>query len=116
MEGKGRTQRSNWEQVLNKFQQDYAANDAHAGYVIYSRLCNMAQAMIPIPPPTYYSFSLVNGLLYDSSGIFPWQAHNPYYDPGPPPPPKSTSSEKDNQDNQNHPVLDAIASKPLQDT
>lgn len=101
---KGGVQRSNWEQPLNpsqctctsvcstrslahSFLPD-AANDAHAGYAIYSRLHSMAQAMDPVPLPTYYSFSLVEGHLRDSSGILPWQAHNPHYDPGPPPPPK----------------------------
>ncbi|KAF8559334.1 ribonuclease H-like protein [Imleria badia] len=92
---KGKIQRSNWEQHLTTLQQDYAANDAHAGYVIYSRLLDMAQAMDPIPLPTYYSFSLVGGLLHDSSGLCPWQAHNPHYDPGPPPPPKP---KKDSQE------------------
>lgn len=58
----------------------------------------MAQAMDPVPLPTYYSFSLVGGHLRDSSGIFPWQAHNPGYDPGPPPPPKTKDLDKDNQE------------------
>lgn len=74
-----------------------AANDAHAGYVIYSRLLNMARAMDPVPLPTYYSFSLIDGHLLDSLGISPWQPHNPYYDPGPPPPPKPKNLDKDNK-------------------
>lgn len=75
-----------------------AANDAHAGYVIYSRLLNMARAMDPVPLPTYYSFSLIDGHLRDSLGISPWHPHNPYYDPGPPPPPKPKNPEKNNQE------------------
>ncbi|KAG9314586.1 ribonuclease H-like domain-containing protein [Chiua virens] len=95
---KGKVQRSNWEQFLNIPQREYAANDAHAGYVVYFRLFSMARAMDPVPLSTYYSFSLVDGYLRDSSGIFTWQAHNPYYDPGPPPPPKPKKPDQDNQD------------------
>jgi hypothetical protein len=58
----------------------------------------MAQMMDPVPLPTYYSFSLVGGILRDSSGLFSWQAHNPHYDPGPPPPPKPKKLDKDNQE------------------
>lgn len=57
----------------------------------------MAQAMDPLPLPTYYSFSLVGGLLRDGSGIYPWQAHNPHYDPGPPPPPKPKNPDKNSK-------------------
>lgn len=57
----------------------------------------MTQAMDPFPLPTYYSFSLIDGDLRDSTGIFPWQAHNPHYDPGPPPPPKPKDLDRDNQ-------------------
>ena len=58
----------------------------------------MIQAMDPIPLPAYYSFSLVDGFLRDSLGLYPWQAHNPYYDPGPPPPPKPKKLDKDKDD------------------
>jgi hypothetical protein len=85
---KGKVQRSNWELTLSEQQQEYAASDAHAGYVIYSHLYDMAQAMNPVPLPAYYSFSIINGSLLDNLGISPWQAQNPFYDPGPPPPPK----------------------------
>ena len=67
-----------------------AANDAHAGYVIYSRLITMSQHM-PDPnmlSPRYYSFSVVNGSLLDYLGLSGWSPENPYYDPGPPPPPR----------------------------
>ncbi|KAF8140017.1 ribonuclease H-like domain-containing protein [Boletus edulis] len=101
---KGRIQRSNWEQRLTVLQQEYAANDAHAGYAVYSRLLSMAQAIDPMPLPTYYSFSVVSGLLRDSSGLYPWQAHNPHYDPGPPPPPKPKNVDKDNQESNPDPV------------
>ncbi|KAH7923987.1 ribonuclease H-like protein, partial [Leucogyrophana mollusca] len=46
---KGKVTRSNWELNLSPIQQEYAANDAHAGYVIYTRLIAMAQAMVNIP-------------------------------------------------------------------
>jgi len=85
---KGKVQRSNWELPLSEQQQEYAANDADAGYVIYSRLYDMAQAMNPVPLPAYYSFSVIDGSLLDHLGVSPWQAQNPFYDPGPPPPPK----------------------------
>ncbi|KAG8220028.1 ribonuclease H-like domain-containing protein [Butyriboletus roseoflavus] len=91
---KGRVQRSDWELPLNIFQLEYAANDAHAGYIICSRLLNMAKAMDPVPLPSYYSFSLIGGHLRDTTGMFPWQAHNPDYDPGPPPPPKPKRLDK----------------------
>ncbi|KAF9229578.1 ribonuclease H-like protein [Gyrodon lividus] len=85
---KGKVQRSNWELPLSQRQLEYAANDAHAGYVIHSRLFDMTQMMNPVPPPAYYSFSIIGGTLRDQFGISPWQAQNPFYDPGPPPPPK----------------------------
>lgn len=65
----------------------------------------MAQMMDPVPLPTYYSFSLIGGILRDSSGLLPWQAHNPHYDPGPPPPPKP---KKVDQDSQERPDLDPV--------
>jgi hypothetical protein len=64
-----------------------AANDAHSGFVIYSRLTAMAQIMPSVPKCTYYSFDAINGRLLDSSGLA-WSPSNPEYDPGPPPPPK----------------------------
>jgi ribonuclease D len=106
---KGKIQRSNWEWNLNGLQQEYAANDAHAGYVLYSRLVSTAQAMDPVPLPTYYSFSFVGGLLCDVSGLNLWQAHNPRYDPGPPPPPKKPKNP--NKDNQERPDLAPVNSK-----
>jgi hypothetical protein len=65
-----------------------AGNDAYAGYVIYSHLYDMAQAMNPVPSPAYYSFSVVGGILRDHVGVSRWYPQNPFYDPGPPPPPK----------------------------
>ncbi|KAG6902321.1 hypothetical protein C0995_001700 [Termitomyces sp. Mi166 len=66
-----------------------AANDAHAGFMIYQRLSAMAHSMSKVPKPVYYSFSIVQGFLCEPSGIHAhWNYHNPDYDPGPPPPPK----------------------------
>ncbi|KAJ8596470.1 ribonuclease H-like protein [Rhizopogon salebrosus TDB-379] len=87
---KGRVQRSNWEARLSPIQQDYAANDARAGYVIYTRLIAMARYMANpnTLSPRHYSFSVVNGSLLDHLGVSEWSPENPYYDPGPPPPPR----------------------------
>ncbi|KAH7883831.1 ribonuclease H-like domain-containing protein, partial [Phlebopus sp. FC_14] len=87
---KGRIQRSDWQSPLNRSQQHYAANDAHAGYTLHSRLHHMAQAMNPVPHRTYYAFSIVNGIWSDYTGLSPWIPHNPFYDPGPLPPPRET--------------------------
>ena len=101
---KGKIQRSNWEARLSQVQQDCmseadfsmtgnltlkidAANDAHSGFIIYSRFTAMAQIMPSAPKSVYYSFDAINGRLLDSSGV-PWSPSNPEYDPGPPPPPK----------------------------
>ncbi|EGO28687.1 hypothetical protein SERLADRAFT_459373, partial [Serpula lacrymans var. lacrymans S7.9] len=46
---KGKVQRSNWELLLLDVQQEYAANDAHAGYMLYTRLSAMAHMMENIP-------------------------------------------------------------------
>ncbi|KAF9243872.1 ribonuclease H-like domain-containing protein [Melanogaster broomeanus] len=108
---KGKGQRSNWELPLTEQQQEYAANDAHAGYVIYSRLYAMAQAMDPIPLSTYYSFSVINGFLFDHLGVSPWQAQNPFYDPGPPPPPKEPK-DPDKTQNQRDPQFPPLQRYP----
>jgi len=84
---KGRIQRSNWEAHLSEIQQEYAANDAHSGFIIYCKFAEMAQAMAVAPKSIYYSFNAVDGLLCEPSGT-PWAPVNPDYDPGPPPPPK----------------------------
>ncbi|KAF7982105.1 hypothetical protein HWV62_30437 [Athelia sp. TMB] len=88
---KGKVQRSNWEAApLSPMQQDYAANDAHSGLIVFERLSAMAQAMSPAPKRAYFSFDAINGtLLHTSSAArVPWMAANPEYDPGPPPPPR----------------------------
>ncbi|KAF8845331.1 ribonuclease H-like protein [Paxillus ammoniavirescens] len=97
---KGKVQRSNWELPLSQPQQEYAANDAYAGYVIYSHLYDMAQAMNPVPPPAYYSFSVVGGILRDHVGVSRWQPQNPFYDPGPPPPPKEPKNPDEKKQHQ----------------
>ncbi|OAX44878.1 ribonuclease H-like protein [Rhizopogon vinicolor AM-OR11-026] len=93
---KGKVQRSNWEARLSASQQDYAANDACAGYAIYTRLMAMALYMPHqnTLSPQYYSFSFVNGSLLDHLGVSVWSPQNPYYDPGPPPPPKEPKVRK----------------------
>ncbi|KAG5652280.1 hypothetical protein H0H81_005540 [Sphagnurus paluster] len=85
---KGRTCRSNWEAILSPQQTEYAANDAHAGFLIYERLMTMANAMDKVPSPAYYSFDCVRGRLCEPTGMH-WNCYNPEYDPGPPPPPKA---------------------------
>ncbi|KAF9014995.1 ribonuclease H-like domain-containing protein [Cyathus striatus] len=88
---KGKTTRSNWENQLSYVQQEYAANDAHAGYTIYNRLLEMARSMPEFPDSVYYTFDAVRGRLCEPSGA-QWYARNPNYDPGPPPPPKPVKS------------------------
>ncbi|KAG0703132.1 ribonuclease H-like domain-containing protein [Suillus ampliporus] len=92
---KGKVQRSNWEAHLSYLQQDYAANDARAGYAIYMRLIALVRDMPHTVSPHYYSFSVVNGSLLDHLGVSEWSAQNPYYDPGPPPPPKEPKENKE---------------------
>lgn len=92
---KGKVQRSNWELPLSPAQRNYAANDAHAAYTIYTRLQEMAQAMVPSPHPDWYSFSCVGGHMYDRLSHFAWTPTNPNYDPGPPPPPKDKCPNND---------------------
>ncbi|KAJ3576152.1 hypothetical protein NP233_g635 [Leucocoprinus birnbaumii] len=91
---KGKITRSNWEQLLKPPQQTYAANDAHAGYVIYTRLMAMLPAATPQPKARYYSFDTTNGRLCNPFGRGQWQASNPNYDPGPPPPPREPKPPK----------------------
>ncbi|KAI0639038.1 ribonuclease H-like domain-containing protein [Trametes polyzona] len=85
---KGRVQTSNWEQPLDPRQQDYAANDCHAGLTLYTRLAAMAATMSPVPQTVWYTFDTINGFLYQPSSGTVWHPFNPYYDPGPPPPPR----------------------------
>ncbi|KAG6834765.1 hypothetical protein H0H93_007548 [Arthromyces matolae] len=84
---KGRVSRSNWEGFLSAKELDYAANDAHAGFILYQRLDRMAKALHRVPKTIYYTFNAVRGNLCDFSGEH-WNCRNPDYDPGPPPPPK----------------------------
>ncbi|OJT14022.1 Werner Syndrome-like exonuclease [Trametes pubescens] len=85
---KGRVQTSNWELPLDLRQQDYAANDSHAGLTLYTRLSAMATTMDPVPQTVWYTFDTINGFLYQPSSGTVWHPFNPYYDPGPPPPPR----------------------------
>ncbi|EIN13626.1 ribonuclease H-like protein [Punctularia strigosozonata HHB-11173 SS5] len=93
LEGKGKIQRSNWEALLSDKQQEYAANDAHAGLAIYNHLLELLAAMENPTPAQYYSFDCLDGAAVYSStftlpSAVPWQAQNPNYDPGPMPDPK----------------------------
>ena len=69
--------------------------------------------MTPVPPPTYYSFSIIGGTLRDSTGLLPWQAHNPHYDPGPPPPPKPKKPKQLDKDSQERPDSGPVIASEL---
>ncbi|KAJ7785958.1 ribonuclease H-like domain-containing protein [Mycena metata] len=84
---KDKITRSNWENPLNLEQREYASNDGHAGYTLYTRLQLMVRAMDDPPNPRCYTFDVVRGRLCESSGMT-WAPFNPDYDPGPPPPPR----------------------------
>lgn len=94
---KGKTSRSDWQSILNSTQQEYAANDAHAAYVIYTKLMTLTRSMTAIPKSVYYTFDAVRGRLCEPSGMY-WYAFNPDYDPGPLPPivPKEDESSTSN--------------------
>ncbi|KAF8624811.1 hypothetical protein AX15_005698 [Amanita polypyramis BW_CC] len=83
---KGKVQRSNWELYLSAAQQTYAANDAHAGYVLYASLEEMMGKMTIAPKTEFYAFDCIEGRLCKASGE-DWFPENPHYDPGPLPPP-----------------------------
>jgi hypothetical protein len=72
-----------------------AANDAHSGLLIYTRLAALLSTLPTTPLPTYYTFDLVSGYLATPTGA-QWFPSNPDYDPGPPPPPKPPK-EKDKE-------------------
>jgi hypothetical protein len=88
-----KAQRSNWEAQLSKIQQDYAANDAHSAFTIYSKFAKMAQTMAATPKPIYYSFDAINGLLCKPSGA-PWSPVNPDYNPSLLPPNSTLTTNK----------------------
>ncbi|KAK0465286.1 ribonuclease H-like domain-containing protein [Desarmillaria tabescens] len=103
---KGHITRSNWEAYpLSSAQIRYAANDAHAGYAVYSHLCTLDLERESPVKQSYYSFHAIRGRLYHipdqvpsshddlwglsaTSRLVEWFPRNPEYDPGPPPPPK----------------------------
>ncbi|KAI8983422.1 ribonuclease H-like domain-containing protein [Trametes punicea] len=99
---KGRVQRSNWELPLDLRQQQYAANDCHAGLTLYTRLAAMAAAMSPIPDAACYTFDAISGFLYQPSSGVLWHPFNPFYDPGPPPPPRPPKANDGNVRNGAH--------------
>ena len=80
-----------------------AANDCHAGLVLYNRLAEMAAAMSPVPHRVWYSFDTISGMLYQPSSGVVWHPFNPYYDPGPPPPPRlPRAMDGENDQNKGH--------------
>ncbi|KAJ7596714.1 ribonuclease H-like domain-containing protein, partial [Mycena floridula] len=87
--GKGLITRSNWELDLSPEQIEYASNDAHAGFALYTRLSALLSPDNPGHKRKYYSFDLIRGRLYEpssgDSAVKEWRCHNPEYDPGPPP-------------------------------
>ncbi|KAK0208470.1 ribonuclease H-like domain-containing protein [Desarmillaria ectypa] len=101
---KGFITRSNWEACpLSLAQMQYAANDAHAGYAVYSHLRALDIERETLVKQSYYSFHAIRGRLYHipipsshddlwglsaTSHLVEWFPRNPEYDPGPPPPPK----------------------------
>ncbi|KZT19395.1 ribonuclease H-like protein [Neolentinus lepideus HHB14362 ss-1] len=94
---KGKVQRSNWERnPLTPQQQEYAANDAHSGWLMYTRLIALADTVEPKPLQVYYTFDVSQGRLYDpGSTSLPWSPTNPNYDPGPLPPPKEKKDKRE---------------------
>jgi ribonuclease D len=46
-----RVQMSDWTKPLTAIQQEYAANDAHAGLALYQHLISLAQRKVPLPKP-----------------------------------------------------------------
>jgi len=84
---KGKITRSNWEAILNERQQEYASNDAHAGFSLYNKLEMLMSSLPTLPERVWYAFDAVNGWLCKKDGT-QWLAENPNYDPGPPPPPR----------------------------
>ncbi|KAF7339954.1 Werner Syndrome-like exonuclease [Mycena venus] len=84
---KGKVTRSNWENFLDSEQREYASNDGHAGYTLYTKLSPMISSLEKPPHPSCYTFDAIRGGLCEPSGLT-WIPFNPDYDPGPPPPPK----------------------------
>ncbi|TFK20141.1 ribonuclease H-like protein [Coprinopsis marcescibilis] len=62
---KGKIRRSNWEAVLDESMQNYAANDAHAGYTLYQHLIQMVD---PSDVAQFLWFTLAS----PESGLRPW--------------------------------------------
>ncbi|KAG7450236.1 ribonuclease H-like protein [Guyanagaster necrorhizus] len=115
---KGSITRSNWEAFpLSLAQKRYAANDAHAGYAVYSHLRALDRERETPIKQSYYSFHAILGRLYHipipnpeqvssshndiwglsaTSRLVEWFPRNPEYDPDPPPPSKApkTSDEQ----------------------
>ncbi|KAJ6574762.1 ribonuclease H-like domain-containing protein [Mycena capillaripes] len=64
---KGRVTRSNWENHLDLEQREYASNDAHAGYTLYTRLSPVIHTMQKSPEPSCYTFDAIRGRLASTS-------------------------------------------------
>ncbi|SJL05889.1 uncharacterized protein ARMOST_09225 [Armillaria ostoyae] len=116
---KGSITRSNWEaRPLSLAQLRYAANDAHAGYAVYSHLCTLDLERETPVKQSYYSFDAIRGRLYcipppnpeqapsshddlwglSTTYLSEWFPRNPEYDPGPPPPPKTPKTPEEQAD------------------
>ncbi|TRM60154.1 hypothetical protein BD626DRAFT_571934 [Schizophyllum amplum] len=64
----------------------HAANDAHCGWVLYTRFMTLLAAMIKQPKSVCYTFDALGGRLCEPGTTTQWVPANPDYDPGPPPP------------------------------
>ncbi|KAK0505965.1 ribonuclease H-like domain-containing protein [Armillaria luteobubalina] len=116
---KGSITRSNWEaHPLSSSQLRYAANDAHAGYAVYSHLRALDLERETPVKQSYYSFDAIRGRLYciptpipeqtpsshddlwglSTTYLNEWFPRNPEYDPGPPPPPKTPKTPEEQAD------------------
>ncbi|KAH8120578.1 ribonuclease H-like domain-containing protein [Phellopilus nigrolimitatus] len=75
---KGKTQLSNWEANLTAIQQQYAANDAHSGFVLCTGLLERARDIEL--ESSYYTFNVISGAALCPDGS-PWQRINPNPEP-----------------------------------
>ncbi|TDL28801.1 ribonuclease H-like protein [Rickenella mellea] len=73
---KGRVQLSNWEALLNDIQQEYAANDAHAGLKVYRKLQTLALLMEDMPRDSLYTFDVICGRPEHPTGSC-WKPEDP---------------------------------------
>ena len=79
-----------------------AGNDAHAGFIVYTRLEELMQLMEITPKAEYYTFACIRGSLRNTSGDL-WFPNNPNYDPGPLPPPRPMGERKERKRKEKQP-------------